>query len=316
MKSMERKSRGKVMTWVVVVLAMVVLAFCGYKVISQLLDYKNSDETYEKIRSEAVVENSGDMLEDAEEPVDTKNLIGIDWDKFKDSNMVAWVQLDDISYPVYHDSGDLFYLRHLPDGTYATAGSIFLYGENSAKFTDQSSFIYGHNMTNGSMFGKLKNYVDDKYKDHRFYVYLPDGTRHVYQFFAVATVGEDSQAYTWSFANDESFKNWQLWMKEMSSVNCTAPVDTSKKYVTLSTCNGGGGTNKRLVVCGQEISVDKVQSPASWYSEYAASLSESRDKMLEVGEDRRAVLGDLKEAARKELYEKRRTIPGEDKKKD
>ena len=214
-----------------------------------------------------MVDNSGDLLEDVEDPIDKKDLIGIDWDKFKDSNMVAWVQLDDISYPVY-----------------------------------------------GSMFGKLKNYVDDKYKDHRFYIYLPDGTRHIYQFFAVATVGEDSQAYTWSFANDESFKNWQMWMKEMSAVNCTAPVDISKKYVTLSTCNGGGGTDKRLIVCGQEVKVDKVQSPASWYSEYAASLSKSRENMLKIGEDRRVILEDLKSTARKELYEERRTVPGEKKK--
>lgn len=311
---MERKSHvkkkqskfGNILTWVIVLIAIGVLSFCGYKVISQLLDYHKSNETYDKIRSEAIVDNNGDMLEDADEPIDTKDLIGIDWDAFAGTDMVAWVQLDDISYPVYHDDGSLFYLRHLPDGTYATAGTIFLYGENSSTFTDQSSFIYGHNMANGTMFGKLKNYVSDEYANHRFYIYLPDGTRHTYQFFAVATVGEDSQAYTWSFANDDSFKNWQLWMKEMSLVNCSAQVDTTKRYVTLSTCNGSTGTTKRLVVCGQEVRVDKVQEPASWYADYAASLSESKTKMLEVGQAREDELSELQLAARQSLYNARR----------
>lgn len=64
----------------------------------------------------------------------------------------------------------------------------FLLNHNNPLFTDRSNFVYGHNMGNGSMFGRLKNYMTDASKDHLFYIYLPDGTRHVYQFFSVATV--------------------------------------------------------------------------------------------------------------------------------
>lgn len=307
-RSHETKKSRSVVTWVIAVIAICILGFCAYKVIVQLLDYHNSNQMYEKIRSEAVTDNDGDLLSDAEEDVDTTDLIGIDWEAVKDENVVAWLQLDDISYPVYHDDGSLFYLRHLPDGTYATAGSIFLYGENSSDFTDQSSFIYGHNMANGTMFGKLKNYVSDEYASHRFYLYLPDGTRHVYQFFSIATVGESSQAYTWSFADDASFENWQKWMKEMSLMNCTAEIDTTKRYVTLSTCNGASGTTKRLVICGQEVRVDQVQEPASWYNDYAASLSESEAQMHQLGQERADVLAELRLSARQSLYNARRSV--------
>lgn len=290
----------------ITLIAVIVLVYCGYRYFSQWLDYHNSNTTYDKIRNDGVVDNNDDTLGDEAENIDKSNLIGIDWDSIKHKDLVAWVQLDDISYPVYHDDGSQFYLRHLPDGTDATAGSIFLYGSNSADFTDLSSFIYGHNMANGTMFGKLKNYVDDKYASHKFYLYLPDGTRHTYQFFSVATVPQSSQAYTWSFANDDSFKNWQLWLKEMSLVKCTAEVDTTKRYVTLSTCNGSYGTTKRLIICGQEIKVDKVQNPASWYDEYATSISNKNSQRQQIADDVQAALDSVKADKRKKLYDSRR----------
>ena len=291
---------------VITLIAVIVLAYCGYKYFSQWWDYHNSNVTYEKIKNDGVVDNDGSSLGDETEEIDKTDLIGIDWDSIKHKDLVAWIQMDSISYPVYHDDGSQYYLRHLPDGTYATAGTIFLYGDNSADFTDLSSFIYGHNMMNGTMFGSLKNYVDDKYKDHKFYIYLPDGTRHTYQFFAVATVPQSSQAYTWSFANDDSFKNWQMFLKEMSLVNCTAQVDTTKKYVTLSTCNGSYGTTKRLIITGQEIKVDKVQKPAGWYDEYAASIANKNSQRQKVAEDVQTTLSSIQASKRKELYDERR----------
>ena len=147
-------------------------------------------------------------------------------------------------------------------------GSIFLLNHNNPLFTDKSSFVYGHNMGNGSMFGRLKNYMTDASKDHLFYIYLPDGTRHVYQFFSVATVFQESKAYTWSFASDDSYMNWQQWMLDKSRIGTSCKASKDARYVTLSTCNGYAGTNHRLVICGQEIRVDKLQSPASWYDSY------------------------------------------------
>lgn len=292
------------------ILAVLVLAlgFCSYQIGRKLYDYHTSNTYFANTTKEAVVENTGNLLQDKEDtqPIQDKDkLIGIDWEQFKDTDIAAWVQLDDISYPVYHDDGSMWYLRHLPDGTYATAGSIFLYGNNSPEFTDQSSFIYGHNMINGSMFGKLKNYAKDEYKNHKFYLYLPDGTRHTYQFFSVGTVNSSSKAYTWSFGSEQSFQDWQEYMKSKSHIGCEAPIDTSKRYVTLSTCNGHG-SESRLIICGQEIAVDNVQEPASWYGEYKAKLDANKQKAKDAIQARSETIDKLHQDAEQALYENRR----------
>ena len=42
---------------------------------------------------------------------------------------------------------------------YNFAGTIFIDYENSRDFSDCNTFVYGHNMKNGSMFAQLKKYV-------------------------------------------------------------------------------------------------------------------------------------------------------------
>ena len=310
-KTAEKKPLTTKQKWIsrsILCVLLLALGFCSYQIGRKLYDYHTSNSYYEDAQKEALVEPSGDLLTDKEDtkPIqDKEKVIGIDWDAFEGTDIAAWVQLDDISYPVYHDDGSMFYLRHLPDGTYATAGSIFLYGNNSPEFTDQSSFIYGHNMINGTMFGKLKHYAKDEYKAHRFYLYLPDGTRHTYQFFSVGTVNSSSKAYTWSFGSEQSFQEWQEYMKGKSHINCDASVDLSKRYVTLSTCNGSG-SESRLIICGQEIAIDKVQEPASWYEDYKAKLDANKQKSKDVILARSATIAKLHAKVNKELYDSRR----------
>lgn len=286
------------------------IVFCGWQVASKLRDYNISDTYYEKAQESAILQENEEI-----EPVDdipvVEGAMQIDWESQKGLNAVAWVQLDNISYPVYHDDGSQWYLKHLPDGTYASAGSIFLYGENSADFTDQSSFIYGHNMGNKTMFGGLKDYAYDEYKDHQFYLYLPDGTRHTYKFFAVASVYQSSQAYTWSFADEESFLNWQQWMKDNAIVQGTAPIDASKRFVTLSTCNGTVGTTRRLVICGQEVAVERTQNPASWYDELKAKIDAQKQASTEVAYQRQADLSEIYTTTQDALMKSRRNQEGE-----
>lgn len=321
-KTSSKKKKGSILlNWIfrlIVISALGVLIFCGVKLLPKLLEYKASDDAFNKLKNEAVTDlDQGDLLEDetSDEPVleeeespDVSDALGIDWEAFKGTDIVAWFQMDDISYPVMQSEDNDFYLHHLPDGSYNYGGSLFLYSENDAMFTDQSSFIYGHNMNNGSMFGTLKNYTSEEYAGHRFYLYLPDGTRHEYVFFSVALVGQSSQCYTWSFANEASFENWQKWMKESSMIDCVAQIDTTKNYVTLSTCNGYAGTNHRLVVCGQEQRVDKLQAPASWYNDYAERREASRSENLDVANELEAELSEQQRALREDIYNVRNNV--------
>lgn len=292
-----------VFMYFILIVSVIVVGVCLYLLVPKLLEYQESDDVFQRM-SEMNVIAYNPIMNDAtiDATVDVRDAVQIDWDSFANTEIVAWFQMDDISYPIMQHDDNSYYLDHLPDGTYNRGGSLFLLSNNSLLFTDQSSFVYGHNMTNGSMFGKLKNYTKNEFKDHSFSIYLPDGTRHVYQFFSVASVSHDSRAYTWAFGSDKSYLEWQKWMLEQSLIDTSCEISEDAKYVTLSTCNGYSGTKRRLVICGQEIRVDKLQRPASWYDSYVESYQQKNDEKVRIADEIYAKLQEMQQLNADELY--------------
>ena len=300
--------------------AVIILAYCLYRLVPKFLEYKASDDAYNKIRNEAVrpADSSVTPLPDETleevssektsetDDVDRSDALWIDWDAFAGTEIVAWLQLGEISYPIMQASDNEKYLHHLPDGSYNYGGSIFLYNKNNPLFTDQNSFVYGHNMANGSMFGTLKQYADPSKKDSCFYVYLPDGTRRKYRFFSVMSVMDHSQAYTWTFASDDTFLEYQQWCKKQSLYENSPQPSKDARYVSLSTCNGYAGTNQRLVVQGQLERVDQIQEPASWYEEWLEKNNEALQARNEKVKELRQLKNDFLDAKRKLFYDSTR----------
>lgn len=295
------------------VCAFAVLLFCASQLVSKMVEYRESDEAFSEIKDsmvvsydeaaalERVTDDTVEVIEahtiDLEKGLEAEVLtdipedaVQIDWDKYSGTEIVAWFQMDKISYPIMQHSDNDYYLHRLPDGSYNFGGSLFLLNHNNPMFTDQSSFVYGHNMNNGSMFGSLRHCTTSDYKGHHFYIYLPDGTRHVYRFFSVATVFQESKAYTYSFESEKTFLDWQQWMLDQSKFDTGEKVSPNSRFVTLSTCNGLSGTNHRLVVCGIEERIEQLQMPAGWYGNY---LKQYNDRNAERAVKASAVLDDL-----------------------
>ena len=228
--------RKKITSGIIIAAAAVVLVYCLVQMMPKLKEYKESDDTYRRIRKEAVDEPDG--------PASSSS-----------------GQTDD----VMHTDDNTLYLHHLPDKSYNYGGSIFLYSDNDPYFTDENSFLYGHNMANGSMFGNLKRYRGPQYANHVFYLYLPDGTRHTYTFFSVLSVEKSDRAYSYSFGSKDSFVDYQNYVKGKSLYQTGPAASADNKLVSLSTCDGYEGTSHRLVVQGAETAVIQAQEPASWY---------------------------------------------------
>lgn len=275
------------------------------QLIPKLLEYKQSKDAFTKMADTGISDyDPADRLTvDQDADVDVSNALTIDWDAYAGTEIVAWFQMDGLSYPIMQHSDNVYYLDHLPDGSYNASGSLFLLNHNNPLFTDRSSFVYGHNMNNKTMFGSLKDYTTEQSKDHMFYLYLPDGTRHAYQFFSVATVFQESRAYTWSFESNETFLSWQEWMLNESMVSTSLQKSEDAKFVTLSTCNGYSGTNHRLIVCGQEVRVDKLQQPASWYDAYMQKYNEEAAARRARAKDVATDLSGVQSEARRRLYD-------------
>lgn len=182
-------------------------------------------------------------------PVDFTALQGINDD------IVGWLKVGalDISYPVTQASDNDYYLHLTFELVQNAAGCIFVDYQNRPDFQDDNTIIYGHNMKDGSMFGTLKNFVQDGVyeSDPYFWIYTPERI-YKYEIFNCSTVGAVSNTYTLEFGSRKEFQNYLDKALMQSQVDSSkVKVKSSDKIVTLSTCTGDEET--RFVVQGKLV---------------------------------------------------------------
>lgn len=196
--------------------------------------------------SELVKKTDGDLKT---EPEDDPNAwyhdIDVDFAGLKEQNedIVGWIYFEDeesISYPLLY-SGDDYYLRRNYLKEEETAGSIYIDGNNSPDLSDAHTLIYGHNMRNLSMFGKLKFYKteEDYLKTHRYFQLITESGAYRYEIFAYKDVSTLTGGIytTWKYV-DEDFKEFvDNTICQGSYVDAEIDVDDETHIVTLSTCS-------------------------------------------------------------------------------
>ena len=113
-------------------------------------------------------------------------------------NTTAWIYIPDseINFPVMYSGDNEYYLHRGIDGSYLRAGSIFLDGRCDERFRDDVNILYGHNMSDGSMFADLMSYQSNDYFDEHRVGFL-NTERGVYRidFFAVSEVEDNDTVY-------------------------------------------------------------------------------------------------------------------------
>lgn len=78
-------------------------------------------------------------------------------------DLIGWLTAGDaVDEPVVYRDNE-YYLDHSFYQSYSASGTVFADIENAAWNTDRYVILYGHNMRNGSMFGKLNNYRELDY---------------------------------------------------------------------------------------------------------------------------------------------------------
>ena len=177
----------------------------------------------------------------------------IDFDELNEINpeVIGWIRIGalDRSYPVAQAKDNDFYLHRTFEKKDNFAGCIFLNCDNSRFFSDQNSIVYGHNMKNGSMFGTLKNFRDQKTYDKNpyFWIFTPKFI-YQYQIFSCATVSKIGDPYRTRFLTND-YEEFLKTCVEKSEVDTHGLTPTVKdRIVTLSTCTGNEST--RFIVQG------------------------------------------------------------------
>ena len=172
---------------------------------------------------------------------------------------IGWLYFEDglISYPLMYSGDNEKYLHKDYTGEESKAGAIFLDGESTPDLSDVHNLIYGHNMADESMFGKLHKYTaeEDYLKDHRYFRIYTEDAVYRYEIFAYGDISAYSKIY---YAYGPSPKDLPGLIEEL---NRLAPADSetragfSDRIVTLSTCTAGD--DNRLIVSA--VMVDEAE---------------------------------------------------------
>lgn len=192
-----------------------------------------------------------------EEHVDKELDIPIDFDKLQSINpeIYAWIRIPGsvIDYPIVQSETDnAYYLNHSAEKEEYAAGAIFTEDYNSKTFEDPNTVIYGHGMTNGTMFNGLHQYMDKDYFDanREVLIYMPDKILH-YKIFAAYLFDNRHLMQSFNFDNEaiyQSYLDMVFGIRDMqASIDTDMQVTTKDKIITLSTCYGGMSDKRYLV---------------------------------------------------------------------
>ena len=251
----KKKTKGQLISNIVLVIAIGVFLFSGYKLYTIFSEYNKGETEYESIQDLVIQKKPiQDTKEEGEEVA-----FSVDFAKLQSINpeAVGWIRFDEpsqISYPLVKGPDNSKYLTTTFEGKKNSAGTLFVDVDNSGDFTDRNTFIYGHNMKNGSMFGQLRKYKNKDFgKEHPyFYIYTPDGKETTYQVFAVSVVKDTSESYKKWYNTDEEFLDYIQYIRSIAGYKTDVEVGVDSKIVSLSTCTNVSD-DERLLVHGVKI---------------------------------------------------------------
>lgn len=208
---------------------------------------QNARETEEVIRevTQRMPEGNGD--ETAVQHIDFAKLKQINADA------IGWIVFNDpyVNNPLVQTHDNSYYLKHSFMKKENAAGCLFMDCRNES-FDDRNVVIYGHNMLDRTMFGSLKDVFQEKFWEgsERDIIRITDTEQHLrkYKIFSYYIVEEEDYYITTSFPDAAAYAGFLREITARSFQKSDVTVTSDDHILTLSTCAGATGTNKRRVI--------------------------------------------------------------------
>ncbi len=261
-----KHKNGKVLYYGVLVLLLAVLVFSSVKIISYMMEKKQSERKQQDLIDQVVTpgpDNTGTETDNTGKDNNTAPSAGSEPDyitvdfktlQAKYPDVVGWLYCANtgLNYPIVQtaEEGGEYYLYRDIDGSSNKNGTVFLDWQCSSNFTSQNNLLYGHNMKTGRMFAPIVKYKDQSFYDAHPYMYLytPNQLYKV-NLFAGMVTPHDSTVYSYSLSTDyinECIAN--------STFRSSVGTPTGN-ILTLSTCDYVYD-NARYVVMGEMVPID------------------------------------------------------------
>ncbi len=261
----------------VIVLILVLMGLNYYKNYAQARDIKNIEDELQSIINQIDREYDFDNQDDDIEiigpdsgitvPTTTKsNYVSSyykNYDRVFDtllkinSDTKGWITLNNtrIDYPVVQAADNDFYLKRDYNGYKNSMGWIFMDYRNNIDVLNQNTIIYGHNITDGIMFGTLRYAMNSSWYTKTVNQVITFNTLNSamqWQIISIYRIPNTTDYLTNSFYSKKDYQTFLDLIVGRSIYNFNQEITTDDKILTLSTCQNRG--QERLVVHAKLIS--------------------------------------------------------------
>lgn len=170
------------------------------------------------------------------------NMINVDFNSLKRTNpdVVGWLKVNgtNINYPFVQSSDNEYYLTHSFNKSYNGAGWVFLDYRNNGT-NNKNTIIYAHGRSNKTMFGTLKNVLNNGWLNNtnNYVIKISTETENsLWQIFSVYRIPTTSDYLQTNFNDETEYQNFLDMIKDRSSHNFDTNVSSTDNILTLSTC--------------------------------------------------------------------------------
>lgn len=242
-----RRSSRDIVSKVLIGIGAILLLAAAWIFISAQIGYHKAHVAYDELSQYVTLDDStGDGV-----PV-------VDWEALakESEDIVAWIYVPntDISFPVVQGDTNDQYLRALPDGTWNESGSIMLDCDQQAPgMVGQQTTVYGHHMSDGSMFDPIENTLDQaKFDEMTTVYYLTPETTYKLSPLFTSRVPE-----TYVEARQETFGDHDALVAYLEDLRTYAKAQASDvderlastdRVLALVTCSGLAPADHRAVM--------------------------------------------------------------------
>lgn len=250
------------------------LIFFGVSYLMWYLDNSNVNNVVSNVIAETTTKHnlvskdiytSSDVIEDIQVG-QVYDFLEVDFEPLvkRNSDVHAYLKVkgvEGIEYPVMQTMDNEYYLDKDIDRNKSGAGWLFADCRNNLDIMQFNTIIYGHNRVDGLMFGKLKQLLKSEVNS------TPDADKIYFNTKTSKMIFEICSIYVttyddWEYYDvDFSEKGKENFIERLNRLNevpvfSRSDLSTMDTFLTLSTCHGGAGTEKRLVVHARLVAIN------------------------------------------------------------
>lgn len=176
----------------------------------------------------------------------------------KNRDVVGWLKVEavpEIDFPITKRDND-FYINHDYYGRKSASGTVFMDMSCSLLPKSENTILHGHNMKNGTMFGKLKQLMNFSVFKAKPLVYFDTLYENaVYVPYAVSVVSVDPRSPRFfplieaEFQTDDAREAYVSYLRGSSVYSLPIDVLVDDEMLTMATCHGNEEYERLVVAC-------------------------------------------------------------------